>query len=134
MKALPAKRSGRVSIFLVPGIASLPQILKPEVPRISLRALKTPVVCPQSTLNGNGVVQPVITYAGPLLAMLLTGSFVIETMFSIPGIGAEFVTSVSNRDYTMIMALTVMYGAMIIVANVITDIITAAVDPRIRLK
>ena len=77
---------------------------------------------------------PVITYAGPLLAMLLTGSFVIETMFSIPGIGAEFVTSVSNRDYTMIMALTIMYGAMIIVANVITDIITAMVDPRIRLK
>ncbi len=77
---------------------------------------------------------PVITYAGPLLAMLLTGSFVIETMFSIPGIGAEFVTSVSNRDYTMIMALTIMYGAMIIVANVITDLITAMVDPRIRLK
>ena len=77
---------------------------------------------------------PVITYAGPLLAMLLTGSFVIETMFSIPGIGAEFVTSVSNRDYTMIMALTIMYGAMIIVANVITDLITATVDPRIRLK
>ena len=66
--------------------------------------------------------------------MLLTGSFVIETMFSIPGIGAEFVTSVSNRDYTMIMALTIMYGAMIIVANVITDLITATVDPRIRLK
>ena len=77
---------------------------------------------------------PVVTYAGPLLATLLTGSFVIETLFSIPGIGAEFVTSVSNRDYTMIMALTIFYGTFIIVCNLITDLITAALDPRIRLK
>lgn len=77
---------------------------------------------------------PVITYAGPLLATLLTGSFVVETMFSIPGIGAEFVNSVSNRDYTMIMALTIIYGAAIIVANIVNDLITAMIDPRIRLK
>ncbi|MBR0366850.1 MAG: ABC transporter permease [Clostridia bacterium] len=77
---------------------------------------------------------PVITYAGPLIATLLTGSFVIETLFSVPGIGAEFVNSVSNRDYTLIMALTVFYGAFIIVANIVTDLITAAMDPRIRLK
>ncbi len=81
----------------------------------------------------NAVI-PVITYAGPLLATLLTGSFVVETMFTIPGIGAEFVQSVSNRDYTMIMALTIIYGASIIVANIVTDLITAAIDPRIRLK
>ena len=77
---------------------------------------------------------PVVTYAGPLLATLLTGSFVIETLFSVPGIGAEFVSSVSNRDYTMIMALTVFYGAFIIICNIVTDLITAALDPRIRLK
>ena len=77
---------------------------------------------------------PVVTYAGPLLATLLTGSFVIETLFSVPGIGAEFVTSVSNRDYTMIMALTIFYGTFIIVCNLIADLITAALDPRIRLK
>ena len=77
---------------------------------------------------------PVITYAGPLLATLLTGSFVIETLFSVPGIGAEFVTSVSNRDYTMIMALTIFYGAFIIICNIVTDLIEAALDPRIRLK
>ncbi|MBR2698380.1 MAG: ABC transporter permease [Clostridia bacterium] len=77
---------------------------------------------------------PVITYAGPLIATLLTGSFVIETLFSVPGIGAEFVNSVSNRDYTLIMALTIFYGAFIIVANIVTDLITAAMDPRIRLK
>ena len=77
---------------------------------------------------------PVITYAGPLIATLLTGSFVIETLFSVPGIGAEFVNSVSNRDYTLIMALTIFYGAFIIIANIVTDLVTAAMDPRIRLK
>ena len=77
---------------------------------------------------------PVITYAGPLLATLLTGSFVIETLFSVPGIGAEFVTSVSNRDYTMIMALTVFYGAFLVICNIVTDLITAVLDPRIRLE
>ncbi len=77
---------------------------------------------------------PVVTSAGPLLATLLTGSFVVESLFSIPGIGAEFVNSVSNRDYTLIMALTIMYGAMIIVANILTDIISASIDPRVRLK
>ncbi|MCF0151155.1 MAG: ABC transporter permease [Firmicutes bacterium] len=77
---------------------------------------------------------PIITSAGPLLATLLTGSFVVESLFSIPGIGAEFVNSVSNRDFTLIMALTIMYGAMIIVANILTDIISAMIDPRIRLK
>ena len=77
---------------------------------------------------------PVVTYAGPLLATLLTGSFVIETLFSIPGIGAEFVSSVYNRDYTLIMALTIFYGTVIIICNIMTDLITAALDPRIRLK
>lgn len=77
---------------------------------------------------------PIVTSAGPLLATLLTGSFVVESLFSIPGIGAEFVNSVSSRDYTLIMALTIMYGAMIIIATILTDIISALIDPRVRLK
>ena len=76
---------------------------------------------------------PVITYVGPMFATLLTGSFVIESLFSIPGIGAEYVNSITNRDYTMIMALTILYGALIILANILTDIINAIVDPRIKL-
>jgi len=79
-------------------------------------------------------LSPVITYAGPLIATLLTGSFVIETIFSVPGIGAEFVQSVSNRDYPLIMALTILYGSFIIISNIATDVITALMDPRIRLK
>ena len=77
---------------------------------------------------------PVITYAGSLLATLLTGSFVIESLFSIQGIGAEFVASVINRDYTMIMALTVLYGTFFIVCNMAADVVTALIDPRIKLK
>ena len=76
---------------------------------------------------------PVVTYAGPMLSFLVTGSFVIENLFSIPGIGAEFTNSVSNRDYTMIMALTIMFGALIIVANIATDLIIGMIDPRIKL-
>ena len=76
---------------------------------------------------------PVVTYAGPLLATLLTGSFVVETLFSVPGIGAEFVTSVSNRDYTMIMATTLFLAVIMVGANLITDIVYKVIDPRIKL-
>lgn len=76
---------------------------------------------------------PVITYIGPMLAFLMTGSFVVESLFSIPGIGTEFVKSVSNRDYTLILGLTVFLGAFVIIANILVDIICALVDPRIKL-
>lgn len=77
---------------------------------------------------------PVVTYAGPLLATLLTGSFIIETLFSIQGIGAEFVASVINRDYTVIIALTVLYGAFYVLCNTVADVIIVFLDPRIKLK
>lgn len=76
---------------------------------------------------------PVVTYAGPLIASLLTGSFVVETLFSIPGIGSEFVSSVTNRDYTLIMGLTIFMGFLIIVMNLLSDLVAAMVDPRIKL-
>ncbi len=76
---------------------------------------------------------PVITYCGPMFAGLVTGSFVVERIFTIPGIGAEFIGSVQNRDYTLIMGLTIFLGAIVIVMNLISDIIAAMVDPRIKL-
>ncbi|MGN0339151.1 MAG: ABC transporter permease [Lachnospira sp.] len=79
-------------------------------------------------------ILPVITIAGPMIAFLLTGSFVIENVFAIPGIGREFVNAISNRDYTIIMGLTIFIGAMIIVCNLIVDVISAIVDPRIKLS
>ncbi|MGN1368148.1 MAG: ABC transporter permease [Aristaeellaceae bacterium] len=76
---------------------------------------------------------PVITAAGPMIAFLLTGSFVVETIFTIPGIGREFVTAVSNRDYTVVMGLTIFIGALIILCNLAADLLCALVDPRIKL-
>ncbi|MBQ9662298.1 MAG: ABC transporter permease [Oscillospiraceae bacterium] len=76
---------------------------------------------------------PVITAAGPMIAFLLTGSFVVETIFTIPGIGREFVTAVSNRDYTVVMGLTIFIGALIILCNLIADLLCALIDPRIKL-
>lgn len=76
---------------------------------------------------------PVVTYAGPLIANLMTGSFVIESLFSIPGIGAEYVSSVSNRDYTLIMGLTIFLGLLVIVFNLLSDVVAALIDPRIKV-
>lgn len=76
---------------------------------------------------------PLITVCGPMIAFQITGSFVVESIFTIPGIGKEFVSSVNNRDYTVIMGLTIFVGALIIVANLLSDIACAAVDPRIKL-
>ena len=77
---------------------------------------------------------PVITISGPMIAFLLTGSFVVENLFTIPGIGLEFVQAVSNRDYTVIMGLTIFLGAILVLCNLVSDIICALIDPRIKLE
>ncbi len=79
-------------------------------------------------------ILPVITYVGPMLAGLMTGSFVVEKIFTIPGLGREFVSSITNRDYTMIMGTTIVLATLIITANVIVDILYKIIDPRIKLK
>jgi oligopeptide transport system permease protein len=76
---------------------------------------------------------PLITYLGPITAGVLTGSFVIETVFGIPGIGREFVQSISNRDYTTTLGVTVFFCVFLIVANFIVDLLYVVVDPRIKL-
>nr|WP_276932712.1 ABC transporter permease [Globicatella sulfidifaciens] len=77
---------------------------------------------------------PVITYLGPLTAGVVTGSFIIENIFAIPGLGKHFVTSINNRDYTMIMGTTVFYSILLLFAVLIVDIIYVMVDPRIKLE
>ena len=76
---------------------------------------------------------PVVTYVGPMVASILTGSFVIETIFAIPGLGSYFVTSIYNRDYTVILGVTIFYSAIIILMNMLVDIIYPMLDPRIKL-
>lgn len=75
---------------------------------------------------------PVITAAGPLLGFIITGSFVIELIFNIPGIGQYFVTSVQARDYSVVMGLTVLLSGLVILANLIVDILYGILDPRTR--
>ena len=77
---------------------------------------------------------PVITFLGPLTAFIVTGSFVVETTFSIPGLGKYFVDSVINRDYPIIMATTVVVSILVIVMNLLVDIAYKIVDPRITLS
>ena len=79
-------------------------------------------------------ILPVITYLGPLLASLMTGSFIIEKIFNIPGLGSEFVGAITSRDYSMIMGTTIFLAVFIIAMNVIVDITYAIVDPRIKLR
>lgn len=76
---------------------------------------------------------PIVTYLGPLVAALLTGSFVIERIYSIPGIGRYFVTGISDRDYSVVLGLTVFFGAFIIVCNLIVDILYAVIDRRVKM-
>lgn len=75
---------------------------------------------------------PILTLLGPILAGLIVGSFIIETIFAIPGIGREFVTAVVQRDYGMIMGTTIFYCIMILLANLIVDVLYGVADPRIR--
>lgn len=75
---------------------------------------------------------PVVTFLGPMIASLITGSFVVEKVFGIAGIGSLFTTSITNRDYTLIMGITVFFGVFIVIATLIVDILYVFIDPRIK--
>lgn len=76
---------------------------------------------------------PVVTYMGPLIATVITGSFVVEKIFAIPGMGKFFVDSITNRDYTVMMGLTVLSAALLCAATLIVDLLYGLIDPRIRM-
>ncbi len=76
---------------------------------------------------------PVVTVLGPVVANLITGSFVIEQIFALPGIGRQFVLSITNRDYTAIMGITIFYAAVLMVMILIVDLLYVWLDPRIKL-
>ena len=76
---------------------------------------------------------PVITYFGPMIAYIVTGSIVVEQIFAVPGIGRLFVSSIINRDYPMIMGTTIVLAALIVIMNLVSDVLYKVVDPRIKL-
>jgi oligopeptide transport system permease protein len=79
-------------------------------------------------------VLPVVSYAGPMLADLLTGSFVIEFIFQIPGLGGFFINSSLNKDYTMTVGLALLYASLLIVLNLVVDFIYMLLDPRVKYE
>lgn len=79
-------------------------------------------------------IMPVITVMGPVVASILTGTFVIESIFAIPGMGRYYVESISGLDYTMVLGMTVFYGIFLVIANMVVDILYGFVDPRIRVS
>ena len=95
------------------------------------KGLSEPVVLFKHALR-NAVI-PVVTYLGPLVAAIITGGFVVERIFSVPGLGKYFIDSIGGRDYPMIMGTTIFFAGLIILSNFIVDILYRVIDPRIKL-
>ena len=102
-----------------------------------IRTAKAKGVSPVKIIFGHALKNsliPVITYFGPMLAYIVTGSLVVEQIFAVPGIGRAFVSSITNRDYPMVMGTTIVLAVLIVVMNLISDIMYKIIDPRINLE
>jgi oligopeptide transport system permease protein len=88
------------------------------------------VICRHALKNA---LIPVVTYIGPMAAGVLTGSFIIESIFAVPGLGRHFVTSIYNRDYTTILGITIFYSTLVVFLNLLVDLAYPLLDPRIKL-
>lgn len=78
-------------------------------------------------------ILPVITYVGPMLAYTIVGSFVVEKIFVIPGLGGSFITAITGRDYTLIMGTTIFLATLVILMTLVVDLLYKVIDPRIKL-
>ena len=102
-----------------------------------IRTARAKGVSPVKVIFGHALKNsliPVITYLGPMLAYIVTGSLVVEQIFAVPGIGRDFVNSITNRDYPLIMGTTIVLATLIVVMNLVSDIMYKVVDPRITLE
>jgi len=111
--------------------ASLLQVIREDYIRTArAKGLRESVVVARHALKNSLI--PVVTVLGPLFAAVVTGTFIIEQIFGIPGMGKHFVTSIGNRDYTLIQGATLVYAVLLVIANLMVDITYAWLDPRIR--
>ena len=102
-----------------------------------IRTAKAKGVPPKRIIFGHALKNaliPVITYFGPMLAYIVTGSLVVEQIFAVPGIGRAFVNSITGRDYPLVMGTTIILAILITVMNLVGDILYQIVDPRITLE
>ncbi len=130
---LPAIAQG---LYPISAVARLTQSSYEEVIRQDYITMAKAKGISKSTILFRHVLKnamlPVITYMGPMVAFLLTGSVTIEKIFSIPGLGREFTNAIMNHDYTVVMGITIFMGAVIIFCNLLADLLCAIVDPRTR--
>jgi ABC-type dipeptide/oligopeptide/nickel transport system permease component len=113
--------------------ASLLQVIREDYIRTArAKGLAERVVIVKHALRNSLI--PVATVLGPYFAAIVTGTFVVELIFGIPGLGKYFVTSISNRDYPVIMGTILLYAVVLVIANVVVDIVYAFLDPRIRVQ
>jgi ABC-type dipeptide/oligopeptide/nickel transport system permease component len=111
--------------------ASLLQTIREDYIRTArAKGLQEQLVITRHALKNSLI--PVVTILGPMFAALVTGTFVTELVFGIPGMGKYFVTSITNRDYPVIMGTILLYAVFLVIANLFVDIIYAYLDPRIR--
>jgi oligopeptide transport system permease protein len=143
---LPVGGWGRASNFVLPVVAlCLPQIAAiSRLTRASMievlgsnfvRTARAKGMPERITITRHAIraaMLPVVSYLGPAIAQIITGSVVVEQIFSIPGIGRYFVQSSLNRDYTMVMGVTVFYGALVIFCNLVADLLYGVLDPKVR--
>lgn len=146
LQLLPVGGWGRPSHYVLPIVAlCLPQIAAiARLTRASMievlssnfvrtaRAKGLPIRITITRHAIRAAVLPVVSYLGPAVAGIITGSVVVEQIFSIPGIGRYFVQGSLNRDYTLVMGVTVFYGALIILCNLIADLLYGILDPKVR--
>lgn len=148
LKMVPALGLSKPSSYVLPTIAlagynvafiarlsrsSLVEIIRQDYIRVAkAKGMSARTVIIKHALRNSLI--PIVTYTGPLVATVLTGSFVIESIFGIPGIGKEFVTSIGNRDYTLTLGLTIFFSTFLIACNLIVDILYGIIDPRIKVN
>ena len=148
LQLLPAAMWGGVEYMILPAIAlaGMPMAFIARLTRSSMlevlgqdyiktakaKGLPQHIILYRHALK-NALI-PVVTYIGPMAAGILTGSFIIETIFAIPGLGRHFVTSIYNRDYTVILGVTVFYSILVVGLNMLVDLIYPLLDPRIKLS
>ena len=125
LSLLPAAYLARVTR------ASLLEVLQQDYMRTArAKGLSKQVVLWRHGMRNAAI--PIVTILGPIAATLITGSFIIEQLFSVPGTGRLFVQSIYERDYNLIMGTTLFYATIVVVANLAVDITYALIDPRIR--
>jgi oligopeptide transport system permease protein len=128
-----------VLVLALPNIAYISRLTRSSMIEVMrenyVRTARAKGIGPRLTLTRHtltGALLPVIAYLGPATAAIITGSILIETIFAVPGVGRHFVDAALNRDYPLVMGITILYGALVILLNILTDLVRGWIDPRVR--